>query len=114
MGYKKTKRGGGRQEVGEGRQVETGGGGVSEGGAEKHKGEVSVNWLSPSDLSQPINSVGWNTHTHTHTQTHIPIECIRACADSLNRERWRLRKWSEDEGGREGENEKERGNCFRR
>lgn len=71
MGYKKTKRGGGRQEVGEGRQVETGG--VSEGGAEKHKGEVSVNWLSPSDLSQPINSVGWNTHTHTHTHRVHPL-----------------------------------------
>ena len=31
---------------------------------------TAVVWLSPRDLSQPINSFWWNTRTHTHTHTH--------------------------------------------
>lgn len=92
--------GGLENELGRGRsletgsQVEAGSSRFSEGDEEKHNGEVSVNWLSPSDLSQPINSVWWNTHTLN--------------VDSQNKDRWRLCKWVEGEGGRGGENEKKK------
>lgn len=67
--------------------------------------ERSVLTGSPPQTYRSPSTRRWNTRTRTHTHS----EYLSASVDSRNRERWRLRKWVEDEGGRGGENEKKGG-----